>query len=232
MDDRFSSSMVESELTLNRSCPVLGTNLQDDLEFLRAKNVNLETELQKADSEIENLLAENNSLKKQIEDYKKKVQNLTKICKSTEKSSPDSSRLKKRHNRTQLDFTRSLPTTPKPEIYTPNPDFKVCDVIRQPQTQVMPGHADAVAELNCSHCVIPPASTSSSNTEGATYTIPVQQSMESECDRRDSSPSESPSTRAPDPKKKIFIFGGDQCVGLSRFLIESRYQTCYENAPL
>lgn len=60
--ENLSSSIIDTD-TLNRSCPDLGNNL-NDLDYLRSKNENLETELEKANCEIENLLHENYLLKK------------------------------------------------------------------------------------------------------------------------------------------------------------------------
>lgn len=114
-DEMYSSSILGNN-TLNRSCPILGNNLKEELDTLTTINQTLEDNLQKAENEIENLVTENGSLQKQIEEMKKNIEVLTQICKSTDHQTK-SNIIKNRRiswsvSKTHTNFTNSPQLTP------------------------------------------------------------------------------------------------------------------------
>lgn len=69
--------------TLNRSCPNMTINYQDEVEVLKNKIANLQEKLEFSDSFSTKLLMENDTLKKQITAYTRQIDRLKDICKTT-----------------------------------------------------------------------------------------------------------------------------------------------------
>lgn len=70
---------------LNRSCPELGSRSEEELAEYKNKVICLELRLQSTENEIQNLIRENGSLKKRIEANEEAIKKLTLICTPTSK---------------------------------------------------------------------------------------------------------------------------------------------------
>lgn len=123
-DDDISCSLSNNGNTLNRSCPEIGTNKQEQLDELRQKIVQLEKKLASAENEIDNMIEENFTLKGQISENEQKINKLLRICKSTSKltneKKSNGGKVRRSINRTKLDFTQleDTPTTQSTQVHT------------------------------------------------------------------------------------------------------------------
>lgn len=86
-DEEHDYQLLNTNLTLRRSCPDLNGSTLDNTEDLKHTISKLQRDLASAHNEVETLLTERSKLQKQITAYQKKVKQLTLLCKKS-KSSP------------------------------------------------------------------------------------------------------------------------------------------------
>ncbi|CAK1589546.1 unnamed protein product [Parnassius mnemosyne] len=100
-DEEYSSFVTDSKL--NRSCPNIGMNLEEDTQEMKNKILHLELKLKAAENEIENLHSENTALSKRLAEYERKIKTLTGICTSSSKN-PTKPKNRRSLKGTQLSF--------------------------------------------------------------------------------------------------------------------------------
>lgn len=99
-DDDDDESAASADI-LNRSCPLINSGTQAEIEHMQNKISLLEEKLAIAEQEIENLILENGSLKNTVAKYETRVNQLQNICKST----PVNSKTKSKKKRFKLSIT-------------------------------------------------------------------------------------------------------------------------------
>lgn len=101
-DEEYSSFTTDTKL--NRSCPNIGLDLEEDTQDMKNKISHLELKLKAAENEIDNLHSENTALSKRLAEYERKIKTLTEICTSDSKK-PIKPKHRMSLNRTKLNFT-------------------------------------------------------------------------------------------------------------------------------
>lgn len=117
-EDYQGNESLPGHSQINRSCPQITNDPREEIETLKNKLIDTQTQLMTAENEIEILTSENFQLKKEINSYKIKNNALTHLCKTIpihERSS--SSSKKNRHS--ICHFSGELDKTASKNLSTP-----------------------------------------------------------------------------------------------------------------
>lgn len=188
---------------LGRSLPDLSTMDQQEINDLKSTIENLQTQLLSAHNEIDTLTIKNISLEKQITDYELQISKLMNICSSSWKKRKNSH---KNHN---LKMNKLIFCDTNTLNSTSNTD-NTLENKRISSDVNIPKHifSDLPSTSNISH--------------GSVKMLPS--SLNQICNKMKSITN---ITNKVD-KRKILIFGGQQCVNLATSLIKSRSNSNYE----